>query len=236
MSFRFQQFIVEDDRSTMPVGTDAMLLGAWADPGNAGRILDIGTGCGVIALMMAQKCQAPVDAIDRDSDSAAEAALNFKNSPWPDRLMARCITLKTFSETHQGKYGFIVCNPPYFFDSLQSPSPKRNLARHLQDFRGRDLILYIQNLLEPEGCFAVVLPYDAEDDFSRTAVEVGFFIKTRMSVKSFLHKKPVRTLTCFSKSETISQEKQELIIFDAPGKFSAGYLKLTTGFHYFDHA
>src|SRR5664279_2325982 len=134
MTFRFRQFSVEDDQSTMRIGTDAILLGAWADPSKAERILDIGTGCGVIALMMAQKSNARVDAIDINPESVEQACSNFTNSPWRERLTAFHRSFREHAKTADGAYDIIVTNPPWFTNSLRSNDERRNLARHHEDF------------------------------------------------------------------------------------------------------
>jgi tRNA1Val (adenine37-N6)-methyltransferase len=231
MAFRFRHFIVEDDRSTMPVGTDAMLLGSWADPGEARTVLDIGTGCGVLALMMAQRSGARVAGIDKDPASAAQAAKNFSASPWSDRLASVCAPVEEFSPS--GRYDFIVSNPPYFSGSLKSPSPARTLARHETGLSLQGLAVALDRLLSPAGRFAVVLPVTAFPGFADSAGEKGFRQEKVMMVSSWRHKTPVRVLALFSKSGKGEAEQQELIIFDAPGRFTSGYLELTSEFHYF---
>ena len=233
MAFRFRHFIVEDDRSTMPVGTDAMLLGSWADPGESRRILDIGTGCGVLALMMAQRSGAFVEGIDKDPASAAQASGNFSASPWSDRLASICAPVEEFSLRSQGRYDFIITNPPYFSRSLKSPSPVRTLARHETGMSLQGLADVLDRLLSPAGRFAVVLPVRVFRGFEESAGKKGFQEIKTMMVRSWRHKTPVRVLALFSKSAKSEAERQELIIFDAPGRFTSGYLELTSDFHYF---
>jgi tRNA1Val (adenine37-N6)-methyltransferase len=123
--FRFRQFQVCDQQSTMRVGTDAVLLGAWACPPENGRILDIGTGCGILALMMAQKSNAAITAIDIHQESIQEAKENFSRSPWPNRLSAKHTGIAEFSESHQSKFNYIISNPPFFNNSLKPFSAGR---------------------------------------------------------------------------------------------------------------
>lgn len=232
MAFRFRQFIVEDGCSTMPVGTDAMLLGAWTDPAGSRSILDIGTGCGVLALMMAQRSDATVTAVDIDPGSVAEAARNFAASPWPGRLTAMCADI-TATDTDPGRFDLVVSNPPFFAGSLKPPDERRTLARHGSTLSIRDFPAVADRFLAPTGRFALVVPADAFDGFRRIAENEGFRLYRMMTVRSFREQPPVRVLCHFAKSPESEPERQELIIFDAPGKFSAEYLELTSEFHFF---
>src|ERR1035437_4301927 len=135
MAFRFKQFIIEDDLSTMKTGTDAILLGAWAEPGKADSILEIGTGCGVISLMLAQKSEAHITAIDIDPDSIVQAESNSMTSPWRDRIKAMNISLQDLTSISEKKYDLILTNPPFFIDFLKSPDERKNKAKHSSDLR-----------------------------------------------------------------------------------------------------
>jgi tRNA1Val (adenine37-N6)-methyltransferase len=233
MAFRFKHFVIEDDRSTMPVGTDAMLLGSWADPGDAGTILDIGTGSGVLSLMMAQKSAARIDAIDIDPDSSAQAQLNFAQSPWGDRLVSHCIGLEPFVAKRPERFSFIISNPPFFARSFRSPAQKRNLARHETGLSHDTLLSCINGLLTDDGRFAVILPVSVFTAFSSSASNAGINPERLVTVRSFSGKKPLRMLALLSKSRRIAPVQEELIIFEAPGRFSGEYLELTSGFHNF---
>jgi len=233
MAFRFRQFIVEDDHSTMRVGTDAMLLGAWADPGNARHILDLGTGCGVLALMMAQKSTAIVKAVDQDAESVTQAGSNFRTSPWCDRLTAICTTAESYAEDNEGGFDFIISNPPFFTDSLKSPSAKRNMARHADASSRTTLLSSITRLLKADGRLAMVLPAEGFGDFMRLSCTAGFHPTRVRKVRSSREKEPVRVLGTFRKSAGIVREEEDLIIFEAPGKFTREYLEITSAFHRF---
>ena len=233
MAFRFRQFIVEDDRSTMRVGTDAMLLGAWADPGNARKILDLGTGCGVLALMMAQKSTAVVKAVDQDAESVNQAGSNFRSSPWRDRLTAICSTAEAYAENNAGCFDFIISNPPFFTDSLRSPFAKRNMARHADASSRATLLGSINRLLKADGRLVVVLPVEGFGDFVRLSSTAGFHPTRMRKVRSSWEKEPVRVLASFRKSADIVKAEEDLIIFDAPGKFTHEYLEITSAFHRF---
>ena len=181
--FRFRQFSVAHDRSSMRVNTDAVLLGAWAPlPASPERILDIGTGSGVIALMLAQRCsEAKITAIDIDEASVSQARENFLASPWPERLAAENISLqelasrnpKSPKEPRQPSFDLIISNPPFFRDALRNPDPTRRQARHTDTLSFDELCSCSAALLAPEGRLALILPADAEADILACAVRYG---------------------------------------------------------------
>jgi tRNA1Val (adenine37-N6)-methyltransferase len=233
MAFRFKQFSVEDDRSIMTVGTDAMLLGAWADPADASAILDIGCGCGILALMMAQKSEGQVDAIDIDEKSVIQAGDNFRASPWKNRLKAYSVPLQLFPSIIGKQYDFIITNPPFFAGSLKSPSETRNRARHDTDLTLVRLLCEIKKLLKPSGRFAVVLPEQTRSEFTRLAELHGFFPRRSL----FIYPKPgktcLRVLAEFSAGNYFPSPVENLVISDLKGQFTPEYLSLTKDFHYF---
>ena len=144
----------------MKVGTDGVLLGSWVQPGNVERILDIGTGTGLIALMMAQKSNAVVDAIDIDEDATRQAEENFSLSPWPERLNAWHQSVQEFAAYTRHRYDLIVSNPPYFMGAHPAPSEARNLARHMDEALSiEELAECVKKLLKPDGRFCVILPF-----------------------------------------------------------------------------
>ncbi|HRZ97164.1 MAG TPA: methyltransferase [Paludibacter sp.] len=156
--FRFKQFTVFHHRCAMKVGTDGVLLGAWTEPENAGNILDIGTGSGLIALMLAQKCNASIQAIDIEPNAIQQALENFENSPWPERLNVEEISLQDFSLKSETKFDLIVSNPPFFVNSLQTPDKNRTSARHANDLTHNDLLLCAKRLLSKTGRISLILP------------------------------------------------------------------------------
>lgn len=156
--FRFKQFSVNDDRSSMKVGTDGVLLGAWVGlDGSERRILDIGTGSGLIALMMAQRnCSVEVDAVEIESESVEQAADNFEASEWSDRVFVYHSDIQSF--TPADKYDLIVSNPPYFVESLLSPDAGRTTARHTTQLTFSELVEAVVRLLRNDGRLALILP------------------------------------------------------------------------------
>lgn len=155
--FRFKKFTVEHDRSAMKIGVDGVLLGMWANVEGTSRILDVGCGCGVIALMCAQRnTRGKILAVDIDANAAEEAKGNFSNSPWNDRLSCRCMNFNELEEYE--KYDLIVSNPPYFNSGVDSSSSARTLARHQGELSPLTLLSKGNRLLSPEGRIAMIIP------------------------------------------------------------------------------
>jgi tRNA1Val (adenine37-N6)-methyltransferase len=233
MAFRFRRFTVEDTQSTLRVGTDAMLLGSWASPGMAKKILDIGTGCGVLALMMAQKCDACIEAIEIDHPSVTEAGNNFLNSPWPSRIRAIDDSLQSFSARIVEMFDFIITNPPYFSRSLKSPSPRMNQARHDESLSLPELARLVSRMLAPDGCFATILPVEPADRFQMICAENGLYPLRRLVVYPKPGARPKRILTEFVKGRAGKPDCSALTILDATGLYTPEYLELTKYFHNF---
>lgn len=233
MSFRFRHFTIEDDRSTLKVGTDAMLLGAWADPGNAQTILDIGSGCGVLALMMAQKSKALIDALEIDPRSADQAQENFSHSPWSNRITSICKSLVDFQPSSDRQYDYIITNPPYFSNQLKSVSMKINRTKHEEGLTIETLVKMIRSLLKPDGKFSVIFPYENHLFFIDVCKKNGFHIHHQVNVHSKPGNCAGRTMMEFKQAINTCPQADRLFILDENGKFTAEYLTLTADFHYF---
>ncbi|MDR1436988.1 MAG: methyltransferase [Candidatus Symbiothrix sp.] len=212
----------------MKVGTDGVLLGAWANCSDVRTILDTGTGSGLIALMLAQRCPAKIDAIDLDKDACRQAQINFGNSPFSDRLLVHFSSLQNFSP--ERKYDLIVSNPPYFSNSLPSPDKGRTQARHNNTLPFDDLIKKSLTLLSPQGKLALILPYG---DFGRIHVlakENGLFLYRKTTVIPVQNRPPKRILLEYSRACS-SPEENELIIEKSPSVYSEAYINLTKDFY-----
>jgi tRNA1Val (adenine37-N6)-methyltransferase len=233
MAFRFRQFTIEDEQSTLRVGTDAMLLGSWALPGTAANILDIGTGCGVLALMMAQKSEALIEAVEIDESSVLEAGKNFLKSPWPSRISVCHESLQVFSSRRDSKYDFIITNPPYFSNDLKSPSARINLARHDESLTLTELVGSVKNLLTGDGRFALILPSETAGRFQLLCSENGLHVSRRLSVCPKPSVPPKRILMEFRKTKAVHPENSQITLLTATGKFTPEYLALTGCFHNF---
>lgn len=161
--FQFKKFTVWHDKCAMKVGTDGVLLGAWANIEKCQRILDVGTGTGLIALMLAQRSTAILDAIDIDPDACLQAQENIAKSPFANRIQVYQSPLSEYKPDENIKYDLIVSNPPYFIDSLKCPDIKRNLARHTDTLSLPDLLRDSRKMLAPEGNIALVLPFEQRE-------------------------------------------------------------------------
>lgn len=173
--FHFKHFSLNHDGSTMKVGTDAVLLGAWVDLKPADWVLDIGTGCGILPLMLAQRGVAKVHAVEIDEASALEAAENFQASQWSRQLFAFHADVRKF--TMQCAYDLIISNPPFFINSFKCDADRRNQARHTDtSLSFNDLITAVRRLLKPDGRFVLVLPERESQEFLPLAEQGNLYL------------------------------------------------------------
>lgn len=194
--FRFKQFSCQHYGSSMRIGVDAVLLGAWAKV-DGGRVLDVGTGCGVIALMCAQRnTDAIIDAIDTDAASVEEASTNFTASPWADRLHVFHENYLNFKPAY--RYDRIVSNPPYFNSGVDSEVSVRMHARHEGDLSPMTLLLHSRELLSPTGTVSMIVPYLRADEIIADAASAGFTLICRLDVRGNASAPLKRSLLEFS--------------------------------------
>lgn len=227
--FQFQQFTVWHDQCAMKVGTDGTLLGAWAEVDHARRVLDVGTGTALISLMIAQRQQdAVIDAIDLDEAAVSQATENVCRSPFAERIHVRQADFLTFLG---GPYDLIVCNPPFFQDSLQCPEKQRTLARHNDTLPFRMLCRKAAEMLLPEGWFCVVLPVEAVLGFLADAAEAKLYLARFTQVCTKEGKPIKRVLMSFSPRKDMVTVKDILNIMDAQGRYSERYRQLTGDFY-----
>lgn len=226
--FQFQQFRVNQDRCAMKISTDAVLLGAQAKAENPQSILDIGTGTGVIALMLAQRFpEAKVTAVEIDQDAAIQAKENFNESQFSSRLELIHARLQEFSTLE--KFDLIVSNPPFFPDHLKSQDPKRNKALHTDELSFEELVKIAKILLAEEGRFWVILPPRQMISLKDLAQESGLFPSKNIRVRDS-QIKPVHREVCeftFSKAVQIDED---LVLKNADSSFSGSYSALISGF------
>ncbi len=231
--FNFKRFAVVNERSAMKVNTDGVLLGAAMTIRDTDRtMLDVGTGTGTIALMAAQRTDAWIDAIDIDEASAAEAGMNFMNSPWADRMKAHHASLEEFASASDMKYDLIFSNPPYFEDSLPAPEQRRCNARHTVGLSYRELLEFAAERLTEKGRFSIVLPSDQEAALTRYARMKGLHLFRIMRVRTVPRKTPGRIVAEFSRERCEHPEDFILTIQDE-GKYTQEYLSLTHDFYLF---
>lgn len=226
--FRFKQFIVFHDRCAMKVGTDGVILGAWADCKGANTILDIGTGSGLIALMVAQRSRAVIDAIDLNEEAVEQARDNFAASPFAERLRAYRISLQNFCP--ERKYDLIVSNPPYFSASLKTPDPHRTAARHDESLTPEELLDYAVSLLSETGRIALIYPADNFERITSAAMNRGLFLSRKTLVSPTPQLPPKRVLLEYSQIETMCSE-EKFHIETARHQYSEEYIRLTGDFY-----
>lgn len=231
MSFQFKQFSIDDSHCAMKIGTDGCLLGAWADVENTASILDIGTGSGVIALMLAQRSNAMIDAVEIDNDAYLQALKNFTESPWKNRLNASHTSMQEYVKSCTKKYDLIVSCPPYFLNSLKAPDKKRRLARHTDSLTFEELISGSLRLLKPEGKFCTIVPSEIKKPFCNIALIEGYHTVKMTEVEPKSETLPVRVLLQMQRTK-IPCIKNKIPILDKVGKsYTQEYIELTKNFY-----
>ena len=212
----------------MKVGTDGVLLGAWAQGGR--RILDIGSGTGLISLMMAQRFpEAEVVGIDMDADACGQARENVMASPFRDRVEIECCRLQDFGEA--GVFDAIVSNPPFFVDSLKNPDSKRTMARHTDSLPFRDLFAGVKRLLSDDGIFSAIVPVEVVEQFVAESCILGFYLIRKCGVKTVERKQPKRFMLSFAKHRISPYEEHVETMMDSQGNRSEWYRKITEEFY-----
>lgn len=216
----------------MKVGTDGVLLGAWAETESCNRILDIGTGTGLIALMLAQRSKAVIDAIDIDADACLQAQENADSSPFAGRIKIRHSALSDFARTGTDLYDLIVSNPPYFVDSLKCPDRKRNTARHTDTLTLEDLLQDSRKLLAPQGRIALILPYDQKERLTDCIRTQNLFLSKATSVIPVPGAEPKRLLAELTAEPPVSPASSgRLTIEVARHQYTDEYVSLTKDFY-----
>ncbi len=227
--FEFKQFTIWHDRCAMKVGTDGVLLGAWANIERVEKILDIGTGTGVISLMLTQRnAQAIIDAIEIDEAAFLQAKRNVLNSKWANRVNVICCDFKKY--TSDVKYDLIVSNPPYFVDALRCPNKQRSLARHVGDLNYESLFGYSSKFLSQSGTIDIIIPAESEKYIMNIAWRHKLFPIQKLRVYSKVGKPCRRILFSFSFQEKKCKE-ENLYIKLNDNQFSNEYSSLTRDFY-----
>jgi tRNA1Val (adenine37-N6)-methyltransferase len=225
--FQFKQFFVDQTGCAMKINTDGVLLGALAEAHDPESILDIGTGTGVIALMLAQRfASAQIDAVEIDALAAQTAGKNFQNSSFADRLNIFLTDFQNyFKEYPFKKYDLIISNPPFHLNSLESPESKRSLAKHTGNGFFEELIGSAVKHLTDNGLIWVILPLQAAELVKGLGSQFGLHPKKEIEIYSFAHSEPHRIIVCFG-FDMVAAEKSKLVIYDAVNCYSKEYVKL----------
>ncbi len=234
--FRFKQFTIAHDRCAMKVGTDGILLGAWAKMQSPHRILDIGTGTGLIALMLAQRFpDADIRGVEVDAAACEQASGNFQASPWSHRLTAVCECIRSFASraVHQSRYCLVVSNPPWFIESLKSGNLQRDQARHTGSLDSAELISAVASLLSEHGRFCTILPVEQKSQFLNLAEDRGLYCQHCCDVLPTESKPVKRALLelSFHKQAQETQQSQLVVETDQRHVYTSGFMALTKEFY-----
>ncbi|MCX6239444.1 MAG: methyltransferase [Bacteroidia bacterium] len=228
--FEFKQFRIEQHKSAMKVGTDGVLLGAWASVNNAQRVLDVGTGTGLIALMLAQRSNAMIDAVEIDELACREAKFNFEQSGWSDRLRVFHIDFQLFADLSCEPYDLIISNPPFFVNSLKTTNAALAVARHNDMLSFNQLVFGTRKLLSSSGRLCIIIPFSSCVEFRESARLAGFYLRNQTSVIPKSGKAPKRVLLEFS-IQPGYPSANVLEVLDENGFYTENYKSLTSPFY-----
>ena len=216
----------------MKIGTDAVLLGAWAPCENESRILDIGTGSGILALMMAQRnLNTPIDAVELESEAAALALENVKLSPWFRQIQVLNMSVQEFRHQTSHRYSLVICNPPFFTNSLKAPDKTRSMARHNDTLPVAELLETTSELLAEKGKAAFIIPADASENWIMEAAKHSLNPALLTRLKSSIHHQPHRVMVVFSKIGKKEITQDEICIYSSKNIYSNEYRELTKDFY-----
>lgn len=226
--FRFKQFEVDQSDCAMKINTDGVLLGAIAQHENPKRILDIGTGTGVIALMLAQRFpKAQVNAVEIDEQASATAERNFKNSVFNQRLSINNISIEQYQ--HAEQFDLIVSNPPFFVNDYKNAEPKKEIARHASRTFFAELVSKIAELLSEEGCFWFVLPIKQSEEVVQNGKEFSLFPQKIIRLHSDASKPEFRRIVCLGRAQSDLVE-EDFMIYESEKKYTGAYEVLLKDF------
>lgn len=228
--FNFKQFTINQDRCAFKVGTDGVLLGACADVKGRRKILDIGTGTGLIALMLAQRCDAQITAIEPDNESFIQASENVKFSKWSSRIKVENYTLQDYIPAG-AKFDLIVTNPPYFIDSLKNPDTAKSITRHNDNLTHSDILKAADRLIDQNGILQLIMPYDEGNIFIAEAYGYGLFCSNILKIRPTPSSEIRRLILGFSREKGKPAEQFLTIETGKRHDFTDDYLSLTKDFY-----
>ncbi|MEE9373195.1 MAG: methyltransferase [Saprospiraceae bacterium] len=230
--FKFKKFTVDQSNCTMKVGTDGILLGAWCDVKRAKKALDIGTGSGLISLMIVQRNEAAIiDGVEIDETSYNQAKRNFMDSDWHKRLNIVNSSIQDFSAESKGNYNLIVCNPPFFSGGTLSSYQNKNYVRHTIKLSHQDLLKSARKLLSSKGIFCVILPLIEGLRFVEMAETYGMYCNRKTSVFSKKGRPVERLLLEFSKEKKDLLEDNLVIYKKENDEWTLDFIQLTREFY-----
>jgi tRNA1Val (adenine37-N6)-methyltransferase len=223
--FQFKQFTIHQERCALKVGTDGVLLGAWTKYDGAKRILDIGTGTGVLALIAAQRnSSATIDAVEIDDASAEQASENAVASLWADRVRVHRMDVRRMRVSEL--YDLIICNPPFYAGEMDSPDERKGLAKHSGELTFEELIDATDRLLNDDGRASLIVPKNRETELLNVAEVKGLHPSRRCSVRYLAHRPPKRVLLELRRGPQQAEEDELTVEMNAGGDFSPRYREL----------
>jgi tRNA1Val (adenine37-N6)-methyltransferase len=227
--FEFKQFRISQEKASFKVGTDGVLLGACAGIEGVRSILDIGTGTGLIAIMLAQRSDAMIHAIEPDPASFHQCLENVSSCPWKERISVECISLQELATND--KFDLIVSNPPYFTDSLRNPDPRKSAARHSDHLNTEELLEHVEKLMSDDGRFQVIMPWAEGNLLVARAVDYGLYCNEILKIKPMTTSPVRRVILTFSRQKLKLSESFLTIEHGRRHKFTQEYIDLTSEFY-----
>lgn len=227
--FQFKQFRIEQDKAAFKVGTDGCLLAAWVDIEHTERVLDIGTGTGVIALMMAQRTTAKVDALEIDLDSAKQAQQNVQSGPWAERMQVIHTSIQDF-KLDGARYDHMVCNPPFFKSSTLSGDDRKDQARHETALTLEALFHHAKRLATDRAKFSMVLPTERWKDALEASKMAGWVLSRSLRIRPTVQKEANRILATWSTTRDELEEK-EAVLYDEKRVYTPYFQSLLSPFY-----
>lgn len=228
--FSFKQFTIHQGRSAFKVGTDAVILGAAADVSGADKILDIGTGTGIVAIMLAQRCKGHITAIEPDEGSFADAGLNVSDCPWNRRITLVNTSLGQY-DPGETKFDLIVSNPPYFTGSLKGPDERKNASRHSDSLPQDEILIFSGKFLSEKGKLQVIMPYAEGNVFIATAATCGLFCSDILKIRPLPSSEIRRIVMTFERTRKKAAERFLTIEHGPRHEFTEEYKNLTRDFY-----
>ena len=227
--FSFKLFTIRQDKASFKVGTDGVLLGATANTEGAGRVLDVGSGTGLIAIMLAQRCNALITAIEPDRESYMQCMENVMHCPWKDRITVENTSIQEFRSS--GTFDLIVSNPPYFSNSLKNPDPRKSASRHSDSLSDDDLLEYCSALLSVNGRLQVIMPYNEGKLLVTRAEKYNLFCNELISIKPLPSGETIRQIITLSHASTEITESSLTIGTGIRHHYTEEYISLTRDFY-----
>lgn len=228
--FTFKQFTIHQEKATFKVGTDGVLLGASADITGVNRILDIGTGTGLLAIMLAQRCDAEIVAIEPDHESYNEACINVQHCKWNNRIKVENTTLQEY-DSHNTKFDLIISNPPFFSDSLKNPDSRKSFARHNDSLTSSDILNCAAGLLNDDGHLHLILPYIEGNIFIAEASKYDLYCNKVLKIRPLPTAEIKRLILTFGRQRIKPSEKFLTIEHGPRHDFTEDYKNLTKDYY-----